>query len=103
MKARKKPVVINYVPISFLLSKVVPETLLTTRPMIAWEELPMWVHQAYVADRIGLRKNGIIIKTKEGLMTGGLEDMLLQGVEGELYPCKSNIFAETYDLVTEEE
>ena len=31
------------------------------------------------------------------------DDWLIQGVEGEIYPCKPSIFEATYDLVEEDD
>ena len=39
------------------------------------------------------------IKTLEGIMTGQLGDFIIQGVNGEIYPCKPDIFEKTYELV----
>lgn len=48
-------------------------------------------------DRIGLQ-----IPTLEGLMLGVEGDWIIRGVKGELYPCKPDIFAATYEPVEEE-
>jgi hypothetical protein len=42
------------------------------------------------------------VETPEGTMQGDTGDVLIKGVEGELYPCDSEIFAETYELVNHE-
>lgn len=42
--------------------------------------------------RIGLR-----IPTLEGVMLGVEGDWIIRGVQGELYPCKPDIFAATYE------
>ena len=39
------------------------------------------------------------IKTLEGVMRGNGGDYIIKGVEGEIYPCKPDIFEKTYDLV----
>lgn len=39
----------------------------------------------------------ISIKTLEGTMLGRSGDWIIRGVQGEIYPCKPNIFAETYE------
>lgn len=44
--------------------------------------------------RIGLR-----IPTLEGVMLGIEGDWIIRGVQGELYPCKPDIFAATYEPV----
>lgn len=40
-----------------------------------------------------------LIPTLEGTMKMGRDDMLTTGVKGEIYPCKRDIFAATYDAV----
>lgn len=42
------------------------------------------------------------VDTKEGTMQGGEGDILIRGVEGEYYPCNSDIFAQTYRPVGED-
>ncbi len=42
-----------------------------------------------------------IIETLEGDMRGDVGDYLIRGVQGELYPCKPDIFKATYELVEE--
>ena len=39
------------------------------------------------------------IKTLEGTMTAYVGDFIIQGVKGELYPCRADIFYETYRAV----
>ena len=39
------------------------------------------------------------VETMEGVLRGKPGDWLMVGVEGELYPCDSEIFARTYDLI----
>ncbi len=41
----------------------------------------------------------IEIETLEGTMRGNFGDWLIRGVSGELYPCKPDIFAATYEKV----
>ena len=43
--------------------------------------------------------NGFVINTLEGNMLASLGDYIIKGVHGELYPCKPDIFKETYDQV----
>lgn len=38
-----------------------------------------------------------LIPTLEGIMRMGRGDMLITGVKGEIYPCKSDIFKATYE------
>ena len=41
----------------------------------------------------------LIIKTLEGQHMASVGDRIIQGVHGEFYPCKPDIFAKTYDVV----
>ncbi len=47
-----------------------------------------------VTDIMGLR-----IPTLEGEMLASQNDWVIRGIKGELYPCKPDIFAATYDRV----
>ncbi|ANA85382.1 hypothetical protein SEA_PHLOP_78 [Gordonia phage Phlop] len=40
---------------------------------------------------------GLKIETLEGTMLAAWGDYVIRGVQGEFYPCKPDIFAETYD------
>ena len=44
----------------------------------------------------------LFIKTLEGDHEAKLGDMIIKGIQGEFYPCKPDIFKETYDEVTDE-
>lgn len=41
----------------------------------------------------------LAIKTLEGVMTAHVDDMVIQGIRGEFYPCAKDIFDETYIAV----
>lgn len=45
------------------------------------------------------RGNKVIIPTLEGDMEAAPGDWIIRGVQGELYPCKPDIFAATYEAV----
>lgn len=49
-----------------------------------------------------LNPNNIVISTWEGNMTATKGDYIIKGVHGEPYPCKPEIFNETYEEVTDE-
>lgn len=40
------------------------------------------------------------IKTLEGIMKANKGDWIIKGIKGEVYPCKSDIFEMTYELVS---
>ena len=42
---------------------------------------------------------GCLIKTKEGDMLAEDGDWIIRGVKGEFYPCKPDIFEQTYEQV----
>jgi hypothetical protein len=44
-----------------------------------------------------------LIPTLEGTMRMTPNDMLITGVQGEIYPCKKDIFEQTYELVDDYE
>lgn len=39
----------------------------------------------------------VFISTLEGVMRANVGDWIIRGVKGELYPCKPDIFAATYE------
>lgn len=41
----------------------------------------------------------MVIATMEGLMQAKPGDWIIKGIQGEFYPCKPDIFAETYEPV----
>ena len=46
-------------------------------------------------------KGNLIIHTLEGRMYASPGDYIIRGVHGEFYPCKPDIFEETYEPVTD--
>ena len=40
----------------------------------------------------------ILIDTLEGVMKARVDDYIIKGVQGEFYPCKPDIFHETYEV-----
>ena len=46
-------------------------------------------------------KTGLKIQTLEGEMLAREDDWIIRGVNGELYPCKPDIFDKTYDILPE--
>jgi hypothetical protein len=44
-------------------------------------------------------KDDVFIPTLEGEMKGSKGDFIIQGVNGEYYPCKPDIFEKTYEKV----
>ena len=84
MKFRKKPVEIE--AWNMLLSARRPSWL-----TIAIERGDVWYQGGDVPYHT--------IKTLEGEMRANAGDWIIRGVKGELYPCKPDIFAATYESV----
>lgn len=40
----------------------------------------------------------LLIRTLEGVMRADVDDWIIKGVKGEFYPCKPDIFEESYEL-----
>ncbi|MEG0380555.1 MAG: hypothetical protein RR603_02515 [Kurthia sp.] len=70
-------------------------------------EDPEWINEAIGNNivRIKLAKNPhnekpvMSIRTLEGVMTAQPGDFIIRGVQGEIYPCKPDIFEQTYEKV----
>lgn len=94
MKFRKKPVVID----AFRLSQDpwpdwfhdrVSDCTITTHyvnPEAATRADPFEKHDIWAE-----------IKTLEGVMRADCGDFIIRGVKGEIYPCKPDIFEQTYE------
>ncbi len=57
-----------------------------------------YVKKPIVIKAIMLRER-VKIKTREGVLIGEVGDFLIEGIEGEIYPCGNKIFFKTYDEV----
>ena len=55
-----------------------------------------WDSYCNLVDREGFK-----IKTLEGWMNADIGDWIIMGIKGELYPCKPDIFEQTYEQVIE--
>jgi hypothetical protein len=67
-------------------------------------EDPVWACDAIrrgeiTFENVGTPEVRLIVSTLEGKMTANQGDWIIQGVNGEIYPCKPDIFAKTYDPV----
>lgn len=63
---------------------------------------PAWVLDYRSADgqQIRLQQNSTLtVPTLEGDHTALMGDWIIQGIKGELYPCKPDIFEATYEAV----
>ena len=86
-KFRKKSVIIEAWPVNHLLDDAKHN----------WPGLPQPITDAYDRGEILFGDVYIDIKTIEGTMRASLYDWVIEGVKGELYPCKPDIFEMTYE------
>ena len=86
MKYRKKPVVIE--AIQFFDDA---ESISLLSSFITGQNV--------VVDYKDIKNPVLKIETLEGTMFANIGDYIIKGVDGEFYPCKPNIFEETYELV----
>lgn len=79
-KFRKKPVVIE---------------------AVQWTGGPSWPAISALNDGIICHSHyqTLSFRTLEGTMTASLGDWIIKGVKGEVYPCKPDIFSQSYDAV----
>ena len=64
--------------------------------------VPDWAFSAFNDGIMYYENDGELwIKTLEGDHHASIGDFIIQGVQGEFYPCKPDIFAKTYELVGE--
>jgi hypothetical protein len=83
MKYRKKPVIIEAVQFD------------------GTDKSVDWLLHQLINNEIGRSCNKLYIKTLEGVMEASIGDFIIQGVNGEVYLCKPDIFAKTYEPVEE--
>lgn len=93
MKYRKKPVVIEAFQLKENFMKIGENC----------EGAPDWAINAYDDGIIYFDDKGkCFIKTLEGVHHASVGDYIIQGIDGELYPCKPDIFAKTYEAASAE-
>lgn len=94
---RKKPVVIEAFQMTkerILDSTDWPEWLIE-----AWKKDPKEEGSMFPTLHAGIPCGTVTIRTLEGFHEVTIGDWVIQGVKGELYPCKPEIFAMTYEPV----
>ena len=55
------------------------------------------VMEAGQESRVSIVGDQLLITTLEGTMAAAIGDWIIQGVQGELYPCRDDIFQATYE------
>ena len=64
-------------------------------------ETPEWILEALNSGVLVRFGDKVQVRTLEGVMTASPGDYIIKGVDGELYPCKPDIFEKTYEKVEE--
>lgn len=90
MKYRKKPVVIEAITFDELVAHGIAQGVPITNG------LP-WSFDYKGQSITHENDNCYLIPTLQGTMRFDRDDMLITGVAGEIYPCKPDIFAATYE------
>ena len=71
-------------------------------------EWPEWMNKAWnmepgegalFIDADDPKRKRLVIGTLEGVYRISWDDWIIQGIKGEIYACREDIFAATYDLV----
>lgn len=68
---------------------------------------PEWIVDAIKSGDVLFINEGtpdvkLAIKTLEGTMTADRGDYIIKGIKDEIYPCKPDVFDQTYELVNED-
>jgi hypothetical protein len=75
-KYRKKPVVIE---------------------AMQWDGKDLMLLSWFVGNSLLILPNNVMIRTLEGDMKVNKDDYIIKGVKGEFYPCKPDVFEQTYE------
>ena len=72
----------------------------------AWQQGPgeggLWIDPNGYQHPDRSTPDDLVCGTMEGVCRIDWEDWIIRGISGEIYPCKPDIFAATYELVIEE-
>lgn len=103
-KYRKKPVVIEARRVPLCGEVLIEDYLDTTDEIAEWSGGVNYMmrKEGEASPHVSLPDvtgPHIVIPTLEGAHAALPGDYVIQGVQGEFYPCKSDIFAETYEEV----
>ena len=93
---RKKPVFIKAYQWTEFDEDVIHGVRSATVEQMGW---PDWLIEAWRAEVVRKAGTGTIVVTLGGPRTVALNDWIIHGVAQELYPCKADIFEQTYEVV----
>jgi hypothetical protein len=87
MKYQKKPIIVEAYAVDELLRLNQDD----------YDALPERVRQGYENSEIMFKHNGIDVETKTGWFHADKGDYIIVGIDSEMYPCKADTFAATYE------
>ena len=98
MKVRKKPVVVD--AYRWVSASTRTQGAANAYGMNAPAYAPDWFADAWRDRMVNETFNDALnVVTLEGLLRASDGDYVIRGVRGELYPCKPDIFEETYEVI----
>lgn len=95
MKYRKRPIIIEAWQWLFTIVQETP-------PVWIQDAMDRWPNPGcsiLLEDGSAAEGPRILVSTLEGVMTAHTGDWIIQGVKGELYPVRNDIFCATYEPV----
>lgn len=64
------------------------------------DDIIAWANEGWNGQsRVEVTDAGLVVHTLEGDMIASNDDWIIRGVKNEMYPCKPDIFALTYEAV----
>lgn len=84
-----------------MIRKFIKQPVIVEAFQFGYDEEPNWFNPEYIAMEYDEGKHRLkgCISTLEGNMWFWEGDYVIRGVKGECYPCRRDIFEETYDEV----
>ena len=93
MRYRKKPVEVE----AYQITEFEYDSYMCCRTFI---NAPDWLMNS---KNIRVVNGYLYVETLEGMMRVMIDKYIVCGVDGELYPCRANIFEKTYEVVNEDD
>lgn len=107
MRYRKVPVMVEAVQLTGERQQLLRAMVAAPEASAAW--VPPWLHVALHLPQGAEgavyfvkppdRPSPLVVRTREGVVAIEPDAWLIQGVAGELYPCRPEVFAVTYEAV----
>lgn len=66
---------------------------------LKWDGTNLQEILSFTNNKAMMKNNTLIIPTLEGIMAAEVGSYIIKGVKGEYYPCRGDIFEDTYEEV----